>query len=230
MGLINTYFPPSHFEQFPWFGGTFEPGHIENSFSLFAMGSGRWIVIALEFGPRNEVLAWADAVLKIFRDTPAIVITHAYLYRDGTRYDSVGSPNQQGNPHGYIMMGQPGSSVNDGEEMWRKLIEPNHNVKIVLSGHDVSGHGLPPGTASRLASTRSDGTVVHQILANYQTCVAAPCATFGGGQTVRGGNGFLRILRLSPSDQTISITTYSPYVDEYLRDDGNEFLLPMNEL
>jgi len=38
MGLINTYFPPSHFTQYPWFGGTFEPGHLENSFSLFAAG------------------------------------------------------------------------------------------------------------------------------------------------------------------------------------------------
>src|SRR6476660_10325807 len=63
MGMINTYFPPSHFTQYPWFGGTFEPGHLENSFSLFSAGGGRWVVLALEFGPRDEVLAWADSVL-----------------------------------------------------------------------------------------------------------------------------------------------------------------------
>ncbi|HXI56096.1 MAG TPA: hypothetical protein VNO55_08555, partial [Polyangia bacterium] len=212
---------------FPWFGGTFEAGHMENSFSVFGAGGGKWLVVALEFGPRDEVLAWADTVLKIFRDTPAIIITHAYLYRDGTRYDAVGSPGQQFNPHAYVMMGQPGSTVNDGEEMWRKLIAPNRNVKLVFSGHDVSGNALPPGTAARLTSSRQDGTVVHQILTNYQTCTAPPCESFAGG-TVRGGNGFLRVLHFSPRDGTISVTTYSPYLDEYLRDPSNQFTLPLN--
>ncbi|MEA2699655.1 MAG: hypothetical protein QOI66_3926, partial [Myxococcales bacterium] len=123
MGLFNTYFQVSQFAAFPWFGGTFETGHLENSFSVFGAGGGKWLVVALEFGPRDEVLAWADSVLKVFKDTPAIVITHAYLYRDGTRYDAVGSPGQQFNPHAYVIMGQPGTTVNDGEEMWRKLIE-----------------------------------------------------------------------------------------------------------
>jgi hypothetical protein len=227
MGSINTYFQPSQFAAFPWFGDTFEPGHLENSFSVFGAGGGKWLVVALEFGPRDEVLAWADRVLKVFRDTPAIVITHAYLYRDGTRYDAVGSPGQQFNPHSYVMIGQPGTTVNDGEEMWRKLIEPNNNVKLVFSGHDVSGNALPPGTAARLTSSRQDGTVVHQILTNYQTCTAPPCDSFAGGM-VRGGNGFLRVLHVSPRDGTIAVTTYSPYLDEYLRDPGNQFTLPLN--
>jgi len=226
MGLINTYFPPSHFTQYPWFGGTFEPGHLENSFSLFAAGGGRWLILALEFGPRDEVLAWADSVLKAFHDTPAIVITHAYLYRDGSRYDASRSPQQQFNPHAYVMMGQPGTTINDGEEMWRKLIAVNSNVKLVFSGHDVSGNSLPPGTASRLTSARADGTMVHQVLANYQTCLGAPCTTYGDA-TVRGGNGFLRIMRFSPTDG-ISVSTYSPYLDESLHDDANEFVLPPN--
>ena len=38
MGLINSFLPPSHFERFSWFGGTFEPGHSENSFSTFGAG------------------------------------------------------------------------------------------------------------------------------------------------------------------------------------------------
>jgi hypothetical protein len=226
MGMINTYFPPAHFAQYPWFGGTYEPGHLENSFSTFTAGSGKWLVLALEFGPRDEVLAWADSVLKLFRDTPAIIITHAYLYRDGSRYDASGSPSQQFNPHAYVMMGQGRSTINDGEEMWQKLIAVNSNVKLVFSGHDVSGNSLPPGTASRLTSVRADGTSVHQMLANYQTCTGAPCATYGA-DIVHGGNGFLRILRFSATDG-ISVSTYSPYLDEALHDPANEFVLPLN--
>jgi len=226
MGLINTYFPPAHFAQYPWFGGTFEAGHVENSFSVFAAGAHKWVVIALEFGPRDEVLAWANSVLRVFWDTPAIIITHAYLYRDGTRYSATAVPHQQFQPHDYVMMGQTDTTINDGEEMWQKLIAPNSNVKLVFSGHDVNGGGLPPGTAARLTSARADGTVVHQILANYQTCLGAPCGTYGD-DTVHGGNGFLRILRVSVAAQTMSVTTYSPYLDQYLRDSSNEFVLPL---
>src|SRR4029077_14448287 len=120
---------------------------------------------------------------------------------------------QNFSPHDYIMMGQPGTTINDGEEMWQKLIEPNHNVKLVFSGHDVSGNDLPPGTSGHLTSTRADGSVVHQILANYQTCTGAPCGTSPQGNLVYGGAGFLRILRFSSVAKTISVTTYSPYFD-----------------
>ncbi|HEY7372066.1 MAG TPA: metallophosphoesterase [Polyangia bacterium] len=227
MGMINAFFPPSRFAAHPWFGGTFEPEHVENSYYRFDAGAGQWLVLALEFGPRDEVLAWADGVLKAFSDTPAIVITHAYLTHDGTRYDRNASPHQAYNPHDYVMMGQPRTTINDGEEMWRKLILPNGNVRLVFSGHDVSGDGLPPGTAAHLTSTRTDGSVVHEVLANYQTCVAPPCETFDGN-TVRGGSGYLRILRVSPADRTVSISTYSPYLHRYLEDPSNAFTLPMN--
>lgn len=226
-GMIESYFSQSSFAQFPWFGDTFEPGHIENSFSILSAGSERWLVIALEFGPRNEVLDWAGNVLASFPQLPAIIITHAYLYRDGTRYDANVTPHQEFNPHDYIMMGQPGTSINDGEEIWQKLVLPHRNVKLVLSGHDVSGSSLPPGTCSRLTSARPDGTTVHQLLANFQTCTDPPCAHFAG-RSVHGGNGFLRTLRFAPDRGTITVSTYSPYLNESLDDPSNSFELPLN--
>ena len=228
MGMGNTYFPPSMFMPFSWFGGTFEPGHIENSFSLIPAGAGTWLVLSLEFGPRDEVLAWADTILKRFPDRPAIVITHAYLHHGGSRYDHRGPMHQNYNPHDYVMMGQPGTSINDGQEMWTKLILPNSNVKLVLSGHDVSGGDLPPGTTARLTSVRPDGSRVHQLLANYQTCVGAPCELSDQGSAVYGGSGYLRVLRFEPGLQRISVTTYSPYLDALLTDPGNQFQLEMN--
>ncbi|MEP6651996.1 MAG: metallophosphoesterase [Myxococcales bacterium] len=229
MGMINTYFPPTHFSAFSWFGETFEAGHVENSFSVLPVDRGRasWLVLALEFGPRDEVLAWAASVLDAYRLTPAIIVTHAYLYRDGTPYDQSVTPHQQFNPHDYVMMGQPGTTVNDGEEIWQKVISRHNNVKLVFSGHDVNGRGLGPGTVNLLTRSRADGTVVHQILANYQTCTAAPCESYAGAQ-VHGGNGFLRLLRFNPGDQTIAVTSYSPYLDESLADPANKFVLPMN--
>lgn len=224
MGMGSAYFPPAQMAANPWFQGTFEADHIENSYNLFDVPGGRWLVLALEFGPRDEVLAWANQILAAFHDTPAIVITHAYLYRDGTRYDHVGSPGQRFNPHDYVMMGQTGTTINDGAEMWTKLVQPNSNVKLVFSGHDVNGGGIPPGTAARLASTRADGTTVQQVLANYQTCIAPPCESVHG-ESVHGGNGFLRLLRFPAAGHTVSVETYSPYLDQALTDAANQFTL-----
>ena len=228
VGMASIYFPPVGFADYPWFGDTFEIGHIENSFSVIPAGSMRWLVISLEFGPRDEALSWADAVLKAFHDVPAIIITHAYMYHDNSRYDQHGPATQNFNPHSYLMMGQTQTTVNDGQEIWQKLILPNRNVKMVFSGHDVSFNDLPPGTAGRLSSTRPDGSIVHQILANYQTCTSPPCTQSLQGTVANGGNGYLRIVRFSRATATISVSTYSPVLDAALTDPTNQFTLEMN--
>ncbi|HET6279319.1 MAG TPA: metallophosphoesterase [Polyangia bacterium] len=217
MGMINTYFPPAAFAATSWFGGTYEEGHIENNFSIVAAGGRSWLLMSLEFGPRDEVVAWANQVLKSHADKEAIIVTHAYLYGND-RYDFLAHPEQVWSPHTYLMVDQPDSTINDGEELFRKLIEPNSNVRFVLSGHVIT-----PG-AGRLTSTRADGTHVHQILANYQSCDYA--CEFANGKKVNGGNGYLRLMRFDPTAHQVSVSTYSPYLDRYLDDADNEFTLP----
>lgn len=216
VGMAAQYFPVSRLAQSPTFGGTFEEGHVENSYSVLPAGGRRWLVIALEFGPRNEAVAWADGILKQFADLPAIIVTHAYMYVGDTRYDFSGPP-QSYSPYAYLMPG----TVNDGEDLWQKLVKPNSNVKFVFSGHVVGdGHNLGYA-ASRLTSVRDDGSRVHQLLANYQYCLGGPCAE------VHGGNGFLRILTFSPAQGVVHVQTYSPYLDQSLTDDANTFDLPL---
>jgi len=158
-GMASAYFPPLQMAANPWFQGTFEPEHIENSFSLFDVPDGRWLVLALEFGPRDEVLAWANQILAAFHDTRAIVITHAYLYRDGTRYDHVGAPQQRFNPHEYVMMDQPGTTINDGAEMWTKLIAPNSNVKLTSWKRAQPGVTETPAAALTKVRARKGDTI-----------------------------------------------------------------------
>ena len=40
--------------------------------------------------------------------------------------------------------------------------------------------------------------------------------------------GFLRIVRFSPAAHTLTVATYSPYVDQSLTDDANQFTLPLD--
>ena len=76
VGPIDDYFAPA---TMPWITGTMTAGRIENSYSLVNIGPRQWLVLGLEFGPRDAVLAWADRVLKAHPAIPAIIVTHAYL-------------------------------------------------------------------------------------------------------------------------------------------------------
>ncbi len=205
---ISAYFPPNHFQSWPTFGGVKDPGKIENSFHLFSAGGSDWIVLALEFGPRNAVIHWANSILDRYPNRRAILITHAFLYLDNTRYDWAAKGDAQAwNPHSYLI-DYDADGTNDGEELWQKLIRRHPQVAFVLNGHVVSGG------AARLASTNDAGHVVHQMLSNYQS---APL----------GGGAFLRILEFLPNGDKVQVKTFSPYDGTYKTDPQNQFLLDL---
>jgi Calcineurin-like phosphoesterase len=217
-GLMDQFFPASRSSQYAWFGGTFEPDRTENSYATVAIGDTTWLLLALEFGPRNAVVTWADGVLKANADKPAILVTHAYLYNDGTRYDYSKTPPQSFDPHGYNYT--PLAGVNDGEQLWQNLIVTNENVRLVLSGHCLGDPAV-----ARLTSTRPSGSMVQQILANYQTCADLSCPQMS---QIKGGNGYLRLLEFDKANQVLRVHTYSPYLNQYMDgDDAEDFVLPL---
>lgn len=204
--LINRYFPPSRFQAWPTFGGVKDAGRIENSYHLFSAGGVDWLVLALEFGPRNATVAWANSIVDRHPDRRVILVTHAYLYADNTRYDwTAKSTNQAWNPHAYPSKYDP-DGVNDGEELWRKLVQLHPRFAFVFNGHVVTGG------AGRLSSPNDAGHVVHQMLANYQT-------------QPLGGGAFLRLLEFRPSGKKVQVKTYSPYSGTFKVDSQNQFIL-----
>jgi hypothetical protein len=198
---FNEIFPPSRIREQPGLLATFEPDTVVNAAYSFQAGGRPWVIVTLEFGPRDAVLSWAGDVLDGMPGVSAIIVTHAYLFTDGTRFDHVDGVDQYSNPHDFDTGQLDGP--NDGEEMWRKLIEPRPAIRFVLCGHM---HG-----AARLASRRPDGSVVHQLLADYQT-------------EELGGAGYLRILSMT-RDGRVMVRTYSPFLDRYKTDDRNQFVL-----
>ena len=207
-GLIDNYFAPA---TMPWITGTMTAGQIENNYALVDIGPQKWLVLGLEFGPRDAVLTWADGVLKANWTLPAIIVTHAYLYGDGTRYNfAADGTTQSFIPQVYNYT--PKEGINDGEEIWQKLIVPNPNVRLVFCGHDNG--------AARLTSLRADGKPVHQMLADYQWLYA-------GTADDRGGSGYLRVLEFDYGKKEIRVQTYSPYLDQFMTDDANQFTLSL---
>jgi hypothetical protein len=195
---INDYFSP---DSMPWITGVMTAGHIENNYALVDIGPRAWLVVGLEYGPRDAVVAWADKVLKAYADRPAILLTHAYLDgADGTRYHS---PEQAFYPNGYT----PEQGNNDGEMLWQKLVVPNSNIRLVLCGHYLVG---------RQTSARPDGSLVHEVLSDYQWW-----------DDDWNGFGYLRLMEFDYETREIRVQTYSPTRKSFLSGDEHQFTLSL---
>jgi hypothetical protein len=88
--------------------------------------------------------------------------------------------------------------------MWDKFVRLHPNISFVFSGHILNdGKGW-------LVGTGDNRNKVYQMLANYQ-------------MLTNGGNGYLRLVEFDLSQQKVRVKTYSPYLDQHLRDIQNEF-------
>jgi hypothetical protein len=202
---LNDYFPFESASAMPTFGGAYEDGQLDNTFHLFSIGGRDFVMLALEWGPRDEVITWANEVMTRFPEREGILATHAYLNNDSRRYDHTDTiHSQRFNPHNY---GTPGG-VNDGEELWQKLVR-HHRFTMTLNGH-VLGSGM-----GYLTSVTDRGNTCHQMLSNFQ-------------MREQGGEGYMRLLEFLPDGLTVNVFTYSPLYDKFLDDEGQNFTITLD--
>ena len=205
--LLNDLFKPDDYSNSAKVA-YFEDGHLENSAHDFATPHGDFLLIALEFGPRNEVLAWAGQQAAAHPDRSVIVTTHAYLYSDDTRFDFEKYGTKQGwNPKTYPIakLGE----VNDGEAIWQKLVSQHDNIRFTLNGHvlnDGTGYSVSRGKA---------GQNIHQLLSNYQDGVQ-PARPYHGG-------GFFRLMQFLADRKTVRVKSYSPWLNQWLTTPAQQF-------
>ena len=194
--LFNNYFPYAKYSKMKNFGGAFEEGKMDNVWYTFKAAGIKWLILCLEFGPRNNVLDWAGEVVKKHPHHKVIINTHAYMYSDDTRMGE----GDRWLPQKYGLGKDTGeNAVNNGEQMWDKLVSKYPNILFVFSGHVLNG-GV--GT---LVSTGEQGNKVYQMLANFQDGVKG---------TNRGQTGFLRIVDIDVKKKQVKVDTYSPYLKE----------------
>lgn len=205
--LFNTYFPVSEMSELPGFAGVAEEGKMDNAFYVFKTAKIKWLVITLEFGPRNSMLNWAGSIIEKYPGHAVIINTHSYMYSDSTRQ----GPGDNWRPQAYGVGKDIGdASVNDGEQIWEKLVKKYPNTRFVFSGH-VLNSGV--GT---LISINDAGYHVYQMLANYQEGVKG---------SVMGGNGWFRILDMDFKRKTIRVSTYSPFINQFNNEPAHSFII-----
>lgn len=193
---INEFFPAS---SFPYLAGTLEPNRIDNAYYTFKFGGTDYLILSLEFSPRDAALDWANEVVAAHPNHRVIVVTHAYLNANGSR---VKEPNLP-----------PGT--NDSYTIWDKFVRKHKNILLVLAGH------VPEDAVTYSIDVGDNRNVVYNLLFDYQS-------------EENGGNGFLGLLEFMP-DNTINVSAYSPYLDQYKTGRGKfgfagRYVIPIGQL
>lgn len=142
---FNQYFPVS---RFPAMRGEFEAGKVDNSWSTFEAGGTKWMVLNLELWPRAEVVSWASSLVSSHRDMNVILATHSYLNADGSIY------------------GAADYGKTSPQALFDRLVRPNSNIKIVVSGH--------VGDTADREDVRPDGTKVVSYLGAFHSDITNP--------------------------------------------------------
>ena len=193
---FNKYFGPARYSGKSWYRGNYPPGSNENFYGTFVIGGRAYLVMALELFPRNATLQWAESVVAANPDKDVIIFTHAYIYYDNFRFGPCDSWNN-------VRMGL--GADNNGEAMWAKFFSKYKNIVMVLNGHVANGDGV-----GRRQDLGVNGNLVNQMLSDYQSYP-------------NGGGGYLRILTVTPSQNTVEVKTYSPWSNTYKTDSQNQF-------
>ncbi|AIY05794.1 metallophosphoesterase [Planococcus sp. PAMC 21323] len=175
--IFERYVGLYRFQDKPWFGGSMNDKN-QNHYDLFSFGDHDFIFLYLGFGTNGsaETVAWANKVLKQYENRNAILGMH----------ENINSLAQ------YV--------TDEARTVSREIVNPNNNVKMVLSGHHHGSNYRVKDVTNEDGSKRE----VLEVLGNYQ-----------GNTAPDRGQGYLRLLTFDPTDETLDFVTYSPYLNDY---------------
>lgn len=160
---------------------------MENAAFVFPLPNGKTLlIVTLEFAPSDLAIRWAKSVFnqEQYRDALGVVLTHTYIYANGNRI---------------LKENYPMPDVNYGEALWKNLIYPSSNIRLVICGH--IGNKEFVGSTAYSSDTNVAGKKVSQILFDTQ---------FIGDN---GGDGWLRILEFTADGDNVKAKTFSPLFD-----------------
>jgi hypothetical protein len=126
---------------------------VENSYRTFRVKNTNWLVIAMEYAPRREVLDWAKAIASSHAKYNIVIVTHAYM-KSGS--DTKLSQNCDA------------TDCVSAQTIHDELVTQYPNVKLLFSGHTV--------VESTLVETAPSGNKVVQYRTTMHACMGEqPC-------------------------------------------------------
>jgi Calcineurin-like phosphoesterase len=125
-----------------------DPAHRGNkdSYHLVSWKGVKLLVLALEMDLPVYAVEWAQAVIDAFPRRRVVLVTHRWLWEDGTRWERT--------------FYRTDTDLLTPEETWQQLVRPNCRVFMVVMGHEH--------TETRRTDRNRCGGRVFQLLADYQ--------------------------------------------------------------
>ena len=161
--------------------------HGRGAYGTVETAEKKYLFIGTGWGYRSSSVEWLNKIISRYVDYDVILCLHSYMNENGELTDG-------------------------GDTIFKQVIVPNPNVKMVLCGHrdttavketklDDNTDGIPDRT-------------VWQLLYDYQD-VRSNERAFGA----------LRVLTVDPVENTVKIETYVPQTSTFLQEEGEEFTL-----
>lgn len=161
-------------------------GTMLNTYETIRLGTVDFLMLHLDYAPSDEVLAWANKVVKEHPEHNVIISTHAYLNCDGKPID--------------VKIGD-----NNGTDLWNKLISKHQNIVLVLSGHVTWDEILIAQQQSK------KGNTVTQILIDPQ----GTDGTLKGRMADSLVGGMVSMLYFSENGTKLAVECVSTARDKY---------------
>ncbi len=248
--FFNSYFPLSRLKAdnpFTWSGAYIETDS-SNTWHTFTAAGVKYLVVALQFGPRSTTLEGISRKISEYPDHKVILLTHDYLSAANT-VRGVAS-NAWSVEHALASIGRnmtTGKCLVDSttgldvaecqrwpKDIQEKLLKRHPNIQFVFSGHVVqcqdatSKSALDPNGTCGGGPTKSGWA--GRLSKRYATCTVS-CTTYQmlanyQGIPPAGGNGFMRLIRVDPADSAVAVQTWSPTLGTCLSDNRNKFSWP----
>jgi hypothetical protein len=184
----------------PWYVAAYNGG--ADSAQIFTAGGYRFLHIGLQFAAPDDVLAWAEGVIRAHPGLPTIISTHDFLDTEGRRLPNPGVDMHRVDP-----------VENNPQDVWDKFVRRNDQIFLVLSGHEHGqAHRTDPNDA---------GHLVHQVLADYQnrgqTAIDAGLVKKPRPML---GDGWLRLMAFDFTGlvPTVRVRTYSTHYKAFSGD------------
>lgn len=202
--LFNEYFGPDRYAGASWYGGSIGPDDNSANWSWFEAGGARFVVLSLPYAYGDAEIAWAQTVVAAHPDANIIVATHEHITPKLADTAAARSNSSRW--------------VSHADLLWNRVVAPNRNVVLVLSGHF---HGI--GAIVTEDAGGIEGHTVVEALADYQEFRT---------HTGERATGFQRLLQFDLASGTLAVDTFSvpleasasyPYdYTQFVPDNGSE--------
>ena len=174
-----------------------------NTVHFFSSSSRDYMVVALDYGPNDDILAWANGIIEAHPYHNVIITTHSYLQKDGTTLDA-GEP---------VCPTRDFKDSNNGDNLWNELISKHKNVVMVLCGHMSCEDVL------MVKREGENGNEVTQFLIDPQGMDTNPDGSGKGGADF--SKGMVATFYVDENGEDITVDWYSTSKGKYYRAKNN---------